>query len=237
MKMNDEMREICEDLCRTLTEAGIDPADIHVHFDDDGVLHKWNNIQVDVPESYADMRPEEQARYMHDAVYSILLSPGYYRNLPVQQGMVDFAYALHEYGFDVRILSCSINADTSRQKMESIGEYMPWMPPEKITLLPDGNGKHKYCFLTDDCLHRGVNFLIDDHTPNCIGFEERGGMAFKCMNDVNGKNGTWKGEKVYADSATVSAKRFAYRLEQLIHTAELLCARQDNENENLKEER
>ena len=235
-KMNDETRIICSELRSAVLDAGINPADIHIHFDDDGVLHQWNDIRVEVPESYADMSRQEQAAYMHHAIYSVLLSPGYYRNLPVQQNMVDFAHALHEYGFDVRVLSCSINADTSRQKMESIGECMPWLPPDKITLLPDGKGKQKMAFISPACIN-GVNFLIDDHTPNCLAFEEQGGMALKCINGVNGKNGTWRGERVYADNTAASVKVFAYRLEQMIRTAELLCIRQGNKSENLKEER
>lgn len=172
---------------------------IHIYFDDDGVLHKWNHISVDIPAEYMDKTEEERSKYISDEVYKVLLSDNYFKNLPVQQSMVDLAKALFDLGYDVQVLSCSINADTSRQKMASLKECMPWLPVEKIILLPDGLGKEKYKYIPEEILTDN-HLLIDDHTPNCTAFTqglpEQHMDAIKCRNDVNGKNGTWRGECV-----------------------------------------
>lgn len=177
----------------------VSPENICICFDDDGVLHEWRNLKIDVPESYTDMTKEEQDIYMHDEVYKQLLSPGYYRNLKPVSGMTSLTKELVRLGFDVRVLSCSINDNTDGQKHESLGECVPWIPKENIILIPDGEGRKKYDYLPDDVKEGKLVILVDDHTPNCVAFETAGGTAVKCMNDVNGKGGTWQGTKVYAD--------------------------------------
>ena len=172
---------------------------IHIYFDDDGVLHKWQNISVEIPEAYMDMSDADKAQYVKQEVYAVLTGENYYYNLPVQSSMAELATALHEEGYDIRILSCSINDDTSRQKMASLKECLPWITPDLITLLPDGLGSRKALYVPETC-KQDINLLIDDHTPNCTAFRNYWGSgtfdAIKCINDVNGLHGTWRGLKV-----------------------------------------
>ena len=182
---------------------GIDAEDLHVCFDDDGVLHKWNEFQIPIPAEYADMDEKMRADFINKEIYKRLGEKDYFYKLPKQQTMMDFAYLLHELGVDVKVVSCSIDAYTDSQKYKALSEQMPWLNKEDIILIPDGKGKEKYLYLPNEI--RGekecVTVLIDDHTPNCRGFMQYGdsysSIAVKCLNDINGngKNGSesWKG--------------------------------------------
>lgn len=187
-----------------MTETKKEKAErIHLFFDDDGVLHKWNDIQVEIPEAYVEMSDVEKAAYIKREVYQVLTSQNYYARLPVYQKTVDLLTALHAAGFDIKILSCSINADTSRQKLLSIREHLPWLNQEDIVLLPDGMGSKKAAYIPRDC-YGDINILCDDHTPNCVGFAQFGEdnpefgqfAAIKYINDVNGNGGTWQGPRI-----------------------------------------
>lgn len=166
--------------------------DVCFHFDDDGVIHEWKQLSLSIPAYYNDMTEEEKRKWEHDEIYKTLLSPNYFKNLAVMPKAVELANKLHEAGFMVRVLSCSINKDTDRQKYESLQEALPWLTKEDITLIPDGMGSKKYDYIPESIKHLD-HILIDDHTPNCVGFCDRGGMALKYLNGINGKNGTWKG--------------------------------------------
>ena len=49
---------------------GIDAEDLHVCFDDDGVLHKWNEFQIPIPAEYADMDEKMRADFINKEVKS-----------------------------------------------------------------------------------------------------------------------------------------------------------------------
>ena len=181
----------------------IEPEEIHVCFDDDGVLHKWNQFEITIPAAYADMDEKARVDFINEEVYKRLGEKDYFYNLPCQQAMMDFAYMLHELGVDVKVISCSIDAYTDMQKYKALSEQMPWLDKKDIYLLPDGRGKMKYLYLPEDIREAmdDITILIDDHTPNCRGFNYYGDshntLAIKCINDINGngKNGSksWKG--------------------------------------------
>lgn len=42
------------------------------------------------------------------------------------------------------------------------------------------------------------DFLLDDHTKNLVEWENAGGTGIKVRNEINCKNGTWKGEIIIA---------------------------------------
>ena len=193
-------------------------SDVHIYFDDDGVLHKWNNFTLDDPDPYLDLTPQERDTFIIDQIYQHLLAPDYFRNLPVQQCMADLATALHNQGYHVQALSCSINTDTDRQKYDSIPKCLPWIEKRDIILIPDGKGCDKASYLPME--NNGIHILIDDHTPNCNAFERHGYIAVKCKNDINSKGGSWRGSFVYYDDLDASL----ISIQSIITSHMLLCS-------------
>lgn len=200
--LNEPARAAASMFASCLRFNGIDAEEVHVCFDDDGVLHKWNQFEIAIPAEYADMDEKARTDYINQEVYKRLGTKDYFYNLPRQQTMMDFAYILHELGVDVKVVSCSIDAYTDSQKYKALSEQMSWLDKKDIILIPDGMGKNKYLYLPEEIreAREDVTILIDDHTPNCRGFLHYGDSynttAVKCLNDINGngKNGSkrWK---------------------------------------------
>ena len=91
----------------------------------------------------------------------------------------------------------------------------------------------KYLYLPEDIREAmdDITILIDDHTPNCRGFNYYGDshntLAIKCINDINGngKNGSksWKGLTLpYNDIGTAfySLREGVDAVMTMVHTAE-----------------
>ena len=219
----------------------IDTEEVHVCFDDDGVLHKWNQFEIAIPAAYADMDEKARADYINQEVYKRLGEKDYFYNLPCQQTMMDFAYILHKLGIDVKVVSCSIDAYTDSQKYKALSEQMPWLDKKDIILIPDGMGKNKYLYLPDEIreAREDVTILIDDHTPNCRGFLHYGDSynttAVKCLNDINGngKNGSksWKKHMLTYNDIGSAFRALQESIDDVVKTREKI------REEELEEER
>lgn len=230
MPLSEETQAAIGMFLNSLRFNGIDAEEVHVCFDDDGVLHKWNQFDITIPPEYADMDEAERTDFINKEVYKRLGAKDYFYNLPRQQKVMDFAYLLHELGVDVKVVSCSIDTYTDDQKYRALSEQMPWLDSENIILLPDGMGKNKLFYLPQELRDAkdDVIILIDDHTPNCRGFMQYGDssntIAVKCLNDINGKgkNGakSWKGPVMNYDNIGSAFNALHESISQIVKTRE-----------------
>lgn len=182
-------------------------------FDMDGTLAEWKNLHIDI-EQEEDADPEN----LQKKIYDILMTPGYWRNLCPYSYVVGLADTLRKEGYEVYILSCAITKAAEREKKAWIHKYLPGFREDHILFLPDGMGDRKFqIFSRKYPLEPGASYiLIDDHTPNCIGWQhsDNDAHAIKLFNDINGKNGIWQDQCLFYDDRNMESS-FLQILEEL----------------------
>ena len=104
-------------------------------------------------------------------------------------------------GFHIYILSKTPqSAPTAYQdKMHWLKTHFPEINKQNIYILPNNMEKGSFIAMQfPNC----INVLFDDYTPNLIEWEKQGAnfIGVKVLNGINGKRGTWTGEKVNLDS-------------------------------------
>lgn len=131
-----------------------------VYFDIDGTLGMW----------YADGRGLSSLEEIIDP------RNHYFRDIEPHPAMIMLAEQLQEQGYDVCILSAA-DRGTIRDKMEWIGEHLPFVPQENIFFSPLGADKSEFVKGNAD-----ISVLIDDYPKN---LSEWKGTAIKAINTVN----------------------------------------------------
>ena len=121
---------------------------------------------------------------------------GYFLNLPPQENVVEAVKIIvKEYPeIEVFVLTAFL-ADSGYAYMEKkawLDAVLPQIDVAHRIFVPNGSDKKEY-------VHNFSNtdVLLDDHTPNLNKWAPARGI--KLINDINNKNGSWKGEKVSYD--------------------------------------
>lgn len=152
-----------------------------IFVDMDGVIYPWNK-EVDP---------------------RLLWTKIYYENMPAEQDMIS---TLDEYKekAELFVLSCYLNDEAKAGKNAALDKLGGLFPADHRIFVPYGKNKAEYAEkvigqkLDQNCI------LFDDHSPNCLSWQEAGGRAVKILNDINGKGEIWKGERMYRDGTVPS---------------------------------
>lgn len=101
------------------------------------------------------------------------------------------AIKLLRQSFTVKFLSASVSPEASEEKKKylrkNLGEDID---DDEIVIVPYGEEKTKYADPV-------TGLLLDDHSPNLIEWESKGGKAIKVRNNCNAKGGKWRGNSVH----------------------------------------
>ena len=123
---------------------------------------------------------------------------GYFRNLQPYEKMTEGIKLFMEQHKDVEVftLSAKVNGEPpycEAEKQEWLDEYLPEIDREHRLFTEIGRNKAEY-------IPNGINntdVLYDDYNKNLIDWENSGGVALKCHNNINMKGlGAYGGDKV-----------------------------------------
>lgn len=188
-----------------------------VHFDVDGTLAEWKDLVPDVKKMLIklghDTNSIEQVmqvpEIVNEQVRKIISAPGYFYNLAPYENVTRFAALLVKKGYEVRINSCAIGRKAISDKSFWLSDFLPEVKNTakhtRYVFVEDGRGDKKAEYIEDLKDPDTVHILIDDHTPNLIGFEEclqkakANGCAIKMLNGINGKQFRWQGDLLSND--------------------------------------
>ena len=204
---------------------------IIIHFDMDGTLAEWKDLIPDIKkmlikeghdiQSIEDIMQTKET--ITEKINTLIRRPGYFYDLMPYQNVVDFAKLLIKQGYDVRICSCAPTKRAISDKKFWLEDFIPEIKNTKYhagyLFIEDGQGKDKALKISDLNSEDTFHVLIDDHTPNCVGFTEallaRGayGCAIKMFNEVNGKNGRWQGDSL---SNNMNPEQMCRQFEKII---------------------
>ena len=142
-----------------------------------------------------------------------LYEPGYFRQLePIENVVNGLETFIKEYPeVNVSVLS-SILADRPNaveEKLEWLSIYCPFLESCNKLFVPCGTNKRQLA-------KEGINYLLDDHSPNLIRFED--GMnnhGIKLLNGINGQGVKWQGATI---DSSLEPKVFAATLYNIIST-------------------
>lgn len=177
-----------------------------VHIDMDGTLAEWKDLIPDIKrmlyEEGTNIKDIEDIIKLPETIKKyttkIIRQPSYYYDLMPYENVLQFAKELIHEGYDVRISSCYPTKQAYQDKQFWLSDFLPEVPKDKRNLIPDGEGDKKIEYIADIDNPKTIHILIDDHTPNLIGFEkgliEHNGHGFgiKMFNELNGRHGVWQ---------------------------------------------
>lgn len=123
---------------------------------------------------------------------------GYFRNLQPYEEMTEGIKLFMEQHKDVEVftLSAKVNGEPpycEAEKQEWLDEYLPEIDREHRLFTEIGHNKAEYI---PNGISKG-DVLYDDYNKNLIDWENSGGVALKCHNNINMKGlGAYGGDKV-----------------------------------------
>ena len=123
---------------------------------------------------------------------------GYFRNLQPYEKMTEGIKLFMKQHKDVEVftLSAKVNGEPpycEAEKQEWLDEYLPEIDREHRLFTEIGNNKAEYI---PNGISKG-DVLYDDYNKNLIDWENSGGVALKCHNNINMKGlGAYGGDKV-----------------------------------------
>lgn len=133
-----------------------------IYVDMDGTLFQWNRLK--------------SKEYPDGVTLEMVYSPGYFRNLKPNLGILELVNALHDKGYDIKIASKS-SYTAIKEKFDSLMEYLPFLNKNDIYFIPLNANKSD--FLPNI---KSNDILIDDYNPNLDEFK---GSVIKCVTDIN----------------------------------------------------
>lgn len=130
-----------------------------------------------------------------------LLQPGYFRDLPPYQTVLDAVKILcnTKPELDVYALSAYIpeNQYAVSEKNAWLDAYLPEIDSEHRIFVACGSSKARAAAnrLKTPCIDSSF-VLLDDYSVNLHEWKANLGSCIKLRNGINGNGGTWKGESV-----------------------------------------
>lgn len=130
-----------------------------------------------------------------------LLQPGYFRDLPPYQTVLDAVKILctTKPELDVYALSAYIpeNQYAVSEKNAWLDAYLPEIDSEHRIFVACGSSKARAAAkrLKTPCIDNSF-VLLDDYSVNLHEWKANRGSCIKLRNGINGNGGTWKGESV-----------------------------------------
>ena len=118
--------------------------------------------------------------------------PGFFEGLDEYPETIKAIKEIHRRHPHIKQYLCSTLTPTKHCETEKngwldvrIGDIIPM---NRRIFVPHGSKK-------SDCIPGDISkvMIVDDYSTNCFDVKEAGGMAVKYKNDINCKNGTWKG--------------------------------------------
>lgn len=130
-----------------------------------------------------------------------LYSKGYFRSLKPQKNVCSLLHSLMLAGKEVYVLSAVLGTQQEKEKRDWLFDNRIWLPQNHILFVPCGTNKASCINVSKDTI------LIDDHTPNLLGWQSAGGTGVKVLNGINGRHGRWKG-KAISTGSQLNAEEF-----------------------------
>lgn len=130
-----------------------------------------------------------------------LLQPGYFRDLPPYQTVLDAVKILcnTKPELDMYALSAYIpeNPYAVHEKNAWLDAYLPKIDSEHRIFVACGSSKARAAAnrLKTPCIDSSF-VLLDDYSVNLHEWKANRGSCIKLRNGINGNGGTWKGESV-----------------------------------------
>ena len=165
------------------------------------------------------------------ACFEDLLQPGYFRDLPPYQTVLDAVKILctTKPELDVYALSAYIpeNQYAVSEKNAWLDAYLPEIDSEHRIFVACGSSKARAAAnrLKTPCIDNSF-VLLDDYSVNLHEWKANRGSCIKLRNGINGNGGTWKGESVTRfDTAENIADRIWSIIKKQMQRAkgEILC--------------
>ena len=149
-----------------------------------------------------------QAVYGKNDTVEEMGQPGYFRNRPVQQNVIELIEALNiDEQINLIILSSVFRDD------HSAADKLLWLMERdlgdvRVCFVPEGESKSDYAVTS------GLNILIDDFSKNLFAWESKGPgfVGIKFLNGINGTNGTWAKRNGLTLDAALPAEELYDRL-------------------------
>lgn len=163
-------------------------------------------LYVDMDGTVADIHSEEEWRNRY------LTEKGFFRNLKPFLNMIEGIRLFHENNpeIPIRVLSSAKDHltgwDVTDEKDEWADYFLPFVQRNDRIYVESGS-------LKEPVSKNHIGILLDDFSSNLHQWCGKGGVGIKCKNNVNCKNGTWKGDKI---SVHDDAVQIASQLENVV---------------------
>ena len=149
------------------------------------------------------------ARFYEEKNYlDRMCKKGFFKNLKPYSEMLEALEIYSYYSPDVELYILSACPDSEFAKEEK-NEWLAENFPVKNRIFMRA-GENKASFVPD--ISRD-DYLLDDHTKNLFEWEAAGGTGIKVKNEVNCKNGTWKGAVI---NGLETSEEILEKLEEII---------------------
>lgn len=166
------------------------------------------------------------AVWKQTACFEDLLQPGYFRDLPPYQTVLDAVKILctTKPELDVYALSAYMpeNPYAVHEKNAWLDAYLPEIDFEHRIFVACGSSKARAAAnrLKTPCIDNSF-VLLDDYSVNLHEWKANRGSCIKLRNGINGNGGTWKGESVTRfDAAENIADRIWSTIQKLTNIKE-----------------
>ena len=137
--------------------------------------------------------------------------PGYFRNRPVQNNVIELMQALNIDEHINLIILSSVFADD-----HSVEDKLMWLVEQdlmdvRVCFVPEGERKSDYA------IQGGLNILIDDFSKNLFDWESKGVgfVGIKFLNGINGTKGTWARRRGLTLDSNLPAEELYDRLVEI----------------------
>jgi len=161
---------------------------INLYLDMDGTLAEYNEVPVEK-----------------------FYEPGFFENLKPMENVIKGIeiFARSHPDINLYVLSAIMTEYAKTEKENWIEMYCPFLKDIEKYFIPFGCDKGKY-------VGDGINFLLDDHSPNLISFEQKdNNHAIKLLNGKNGLGKKWTKAKI---DGSLKPEAFANHLFEYINS-------------------
>jgi len=136
------------------------------------------------------------AKWQENASIEDLYRKGYFENLPAEKELVDLVNRLSKTQHKTVYILSAYLSDSLYAREEKLAWIRKHLPKNVLPLLvPYGENKAKFVEKRTGISISSTDLLVDDHSKNCIEWEEAGGRSIKFLNGINGLGTKWNGKR------------------------------------------